>query len=160
MQCAAAPSQAPAPPTRDTKCGVECGGVQPPVAERVRLAGLRKTALVLDGLFSAPECEGLITESYQPCHGGYKRLYSNSKSGLEAGCCAAGATVAKVEFESKVVHQLWSRLAPFLPKRCVPGCPDWDGVGVWVPRTGGWGCVTCASGAGWACWGESVPPRR
>lgn len=96
-----------------------------PVVTRVKLAGLRKTVLVIDGLFSPQECAGLLAESYQPCHGGYVKTARRGADGCPSSCCSAGASSLVTEFDTAVGSTLWSRLAPHLPKRYVPEQGSW-----------------------------------
>ena len=86
---------------------------------RVKLPGLRKTAVVIDGLFSPDEAAALLHESYQPCHGGYKRERRDVQAALFAGCCSAGASVVSTVLPPTVGSILWHRLQQHLPSRCV-----------------------------------------
>jgi hypothetical protein len=88
-------------------------------ASTVRIPGLRKTVLCVDQLLSNDECAALLAESYQPCHGGYKR-FNSAVTDVRDTCCRHAGTTAVVVQDATLASLLWSRLETAVPERCVP----------------------------------------
>jgi hypothetical protein len=90
-----------------------------PVSSRIKLAGLRKTALVIDGLLSPTETSGLIQEAYQPCHGGFQRVFGGVEDGSGLQYSGIGGSCVRTQLQPAVTDILWSRLGRLLPLRYV-----------------------------------------
>ena len=89
-------------------------------ATKVAVPGLRKTVLCVDGCLTVAECADLLTDAYQPCHGGFPRLAYAVNSGIEDirdVCCAAGTRVASLAGDARIAPWLYSKVLHQIPSR-------------------------------------------